>query len=95
MLVKPHRVGHGLLGVAYHLHHTKEVQGTQHKGREKIMQCQCENISHLKPGALSPNGNPSHKYNTEFHRFFVKQVVTEYGVLLVCRDCADDCHGGE
>lgn len=71
--------------------------------------CQCEHACHMHgdrasahfggleenaPRKLSPNGNPSHRYGTEFFDGAMSRVRTEYGTFIVCNDCAEDCHGG-
>jgi hypothetical protein len=53
--------------------------------------CQCENAAHFHDApALTPNGNPGHKYGQRFTHGLVA-VVTEFGTFAVCADCRKDC----
>ena len=56
---------------------------------ERGSQCQCEHICHMDHERRSPNGNPGHRYGTEFYNPVT--VKTAYGPFSVCLDCKADC----
>ena len=52
-------------------------------------ECQCEHIAHFVHEELTPNGNPGHKHGTRVYTLI--PIKTEYGIFMVCEDCAQDC----
>lgn len=71
--------------------------------------CQCEHGCHMHgprasahfgvdknaPRQMSPDGNPSHQYGTEFFLGVMSRVKTPQGTYIVCKDCEEDCHWNE
>lgn len=54
--------------------------------------CECEHACHhADTGAVSPNGNPGHRYGAKFVVGKLVTVRTDGQTERVCPDCAADC----
>lgn len=56
-----------------------------------LTSCQCEHTAHIAERAMTPNGNPGHRYGVNFFDTNLTTVKTPYGTFRVCRDCRADC----
>ena len=62
--------------------------------RQVQYSCQCEHAAHFANStAVTPNGNPGHRYGVRFFLSYLETFSTPYGTFLICLDCKQDCAG--
>jgi hypothetical protein len=57
-----------------------------------MVKCECEHRAHFDKRERTPNGNPTHKYATQYHESYMRKKKTEWGTFNVCKDCSKDCY---
>ena len=59
--------------------------------------CECEDMTHFRDdhGYKEGQRHQGHGYGEIFQLNHTEEVKTEYGKYIVCRDCAEVCHGEE
>lgn len=67
---------------------------SEHQTTIQKKACECEHECHTDRNKRSPNGNPGHKYHTQYGPSYLSEVKTDYGTFTVCHDCLNDCHAG-
>jgi hypothetical protein len=55
--------------------------------------CQCEHVAHFIPEVGTPADKPGHTYGDDFAVADLVVIPSPLGGhILVCRECAQDCH---